>query len=108
MRYGDQRDKFGERGAWPVWFLPTSEDPDDLFRTLGENPERLAVLLGTTASELATFLEPMEGDDSHDWVNSVGERYGRAHALTVLAREWVLVHSDIASACVSELFREWK
>lgn len=105
---GDQRDKFVERGVWPVWFLPTSEDPDDLFRTLGGNPERLAVLLGTTTSELTTFFESLEGDDSHDWVNSVGERYGRAHALTVLAREWVFVHSDIASACVSELFRGWK
>lgn len=105
---GDQRGKFEESGSWPVWFLPTTKDPDDLFRTLGDNPERLAILLGTRATELTTFLESLEGDDSHDWVNSVGERYGRAHSLTVLAHEWVLTNSEIASACVAELLRAWK
>lgn len=97
---GDQRSKISSKpiaGRWPIHFLPTDQDPDSLFRTLQESPAGLATSLGVDQRELQRKLDAMEGEDDHDWVNLLGEAYGRAHVLTVLAASWAERHLDEAS-----------
>jgi len=98
---GDQRSKMSSSpiaGRWPVHFLPTDQDPDSLFRSLQESPDSLATALGVNQQELQRKLDAMEGEDDHDWVNLLGEAYGRAHVLAVLAASWAESHLDEASA----------
>jgi predicted ATPase len=106
---GDQRGKMSSTPSatrWPVHFLPTHKDPDELFRTLKSDPAELAEWLGADADELRRRLDELEGADNHDWVNGLGETYGRAHVLTVLGARWVMTHPDEAQEFADAVRRE--
>ncbi|WZH35581.1 MAG: hypothetical protein PIR02_12435 [Microbacterium enclense] len=94
---GDQRGKMSDRpidGQWPLHFLPETDDPDELFRTLKNDPVALAGALHVDSAELQRKLDELEGEDAHDWVNRLGDAYGRPHVLTVLAACWAQAHPD--------------
>lgn len=93
---GDQRDEVRASGAdrWPAFFLPTDDDPDDLFRSCEEDVSQLAYRLNVPVEELTLFLDSIEGRENHDWVNDLGERYGRQKVLRVLAEMWSENHAD--------------
>jgi energy-coupling factor transporter ATP-binding protein EcfA2 len=92
---GDQRDRVGQHpSGWPTLLLPTASDPDALLKALESKPEELALRLGVTEENLRGFLDGLEGDNPHDWVNALGVEYGRGHALTVLASLWVAENPD--------------
>jgi hypothetical protein len=98
---GDQRSQMSDAavpGMWPLHFLPTSEDPDKLFRSLRSDPAALADALHVGQDELVRKLDDLEGEDDHDWVNLLGEKYGRPHVLTVLAVSWAEAHIEEAKA----------
>jgi hypothetical protein len=98
---GDQRRFMSEDpipGRWPLHFLPSDEDPDKLFRTLKGNPVALAEALRVDRQELQRKLDGLQGEDDHDWVNLLGEAFGRTHVLTVLATCWADAHVDAAQA----------
>jgi len=104
---GDQRSSMSDEpiaNRWPLHFLPTGLDPDRVFRSLRSKPAVLAEALGTDQSQLQRRLDDLEGEDDHDWVNRLGDAYGRAHALTVLATCWANAHVDEAQA-FAELVR---
>ncbi|WP_313278049.1 ATP-dependent nuclease [Timonella senegalensis] len=103
---GDQRDKISPKLApknWPMVFLPTQQDPDDLFRTLKSDPRLLSESLQVDVSELERKLDSLEGVDSHDWVTSLGNEYGRENVLSALARSWTSMNAAHASEFVREL-----
>lgn len=91
---GDQRTEVGKsrKTRWPAVFLPTSHDPDVLYKMNGKDPNELAVRLNVPLDELVVFLDTLEGLDPHDWVNDLGKKYGRQKTLRVLAEMWVNVN----------------
>lgn len=104
---GDQRARFGAKGKWPVQFLPTTDDPDDLFMSLDGDRGLLAERLGADPADLGRFLDTLESEDAHDWVNLLGERYGRPHTLACLAQLWVEKNGDAARDFANELLTKW-
>lgn len=88
---GDQRQVIvpatGKR--WPAMFLPTERDPDELFKSNRSDVASLASRLNATVQELKIFLDSIEGQDPHDWVNDLGHKYGRASTLRALSELWV-------------------
>jgi hypothetical protein len=96
---GDQRGNADFRQTrWPTHFLPTDEDPDDLFKSLRLSPDELGNALLVDAVAFKLKLDQIQGEDAHDWVNLLGDEYGRPHVLTVLAAQWVAGHSADADA----------
>ena len=96
---GDQRNEMSDAevtGRWPLHFLPTDKDPDFLFRTLKVLPGDLARAFGVDPEALQRKLDDLEGEDDHDWVNQLGEAYGRPHVLTALASHWASVNPEDA------------
>jgi energy-coupling factor transporter ATP-binding protein EcfA2 len=95
---GDQRGRDGKghlSAGWHLIFLPTSEDPDELFKSLCADPGRLATRLQTDEAKVVAWLDALEGSDSHDWVNGLGDRYGtRTAVLNALADLWVVDHAE--------------
>lgn len=105
---GDQRSKFKSRGKWPVSFMPTNLDPDDLFKSLANQHETLATRFIVDVADLERFLDTIEGEDAHDWVNRLGERYGRQIVLSALSKLWVEQNGSESEAFVEELQKAWK
>ena len=103
---GDQRTKVkpSKRNRWPALFLPTDQDPDDLYKSVRSDVPQLAVRLNTPTGDLPLFLDSIEGQDAHDWVNDLGERYGRPRVLRVLAEMWV----ETNSAIVESFLDSWR
>lgn len=98
---GDQRKTMSDAAIpdrWPLHFLPTDKDPDELFRDLRADPVGLANALQVEAAEFQRKLDDLEGEDAHDWVNLLGDSFGRAHVLTVLATRWADAHVAEAQA----------
>jgi energy-coupling factor transporter ATP-binding protein EcfA2 len=93
---GDQRGRNGKRSVssgWQSIFLPTEQDPDDLFKSLAVYPDRLAARLHTNDALLMSWLDALEGSDKHDWVNGLCEKQGvRGTVLDALADLWVADH----------------
>ncbi|KQS14820.1 hypothetical protein ASG04_03085 [Curtobacterium sp. Leaf183] len=83
-------------------FLPSTRDPDELFRDLGDAPDVLAAALNVDARELRWKLEE-GGKDKHDWVNDLGEAYGRQRVLGALAELWVERHPDLVKVFEADL-----
>jgi energy-coupling factor transporter ATP-binding protein EcfA2 len=104
---GDQRAKVSKsnKGRWPALFLPTTSDPDQLFLTNGDNTNELAIRLNVPEQELKLFLDGKHGLDAHDWVNDLGDKYGRQKTLRVLAEMWVENHAPLADAWYRELVK---
>ncbi|MGB0970217.1 MAG: hypothetical protein ACPGVG_04550 [Mycobacterium sp.] len=102
---GDQRinvDRSDSR-QWPAVFLPADDDPDALFKSLADQLDELADALGAPSDQLAEVLDELEGEDQHDWVNRLGERYGRQHVLIRVADLWARQHPREAGAFVEEI-----
>jgi energy-coupling factor transporter ATP-binding protein EcfA2 len=95
---GDQRGRDGKdplSTSWQSIFLPTSQDPDELFKSLAADPGRLATRLQTDEAKVVAWLDALEGSDSHDWVNGLGDRHGtRVAVLDALADLWVADHPE--------------
>ena len=92
---GDQRGSVESTSQeWPALFLPVPGDPDTALRGLASDVPRLATVLGVRLNDLSQLLDSLQGMDAHDWVNALGESYGRNHALTVLAALWVDANRD--------------
>ncbi|OII21324.1 hypothetical protein BIV04_11440 [Frigoribacterium sp. MCBA15_019] len=102
---GDQRQhvKKSKTARWPALFLPTSQDPDELFVTNAQNVPELARRLNVPEHELSLFLDGKQGLDPHDWVNDLGVKYGRQKVLRVLAEMWVANHSAEAESWYADL-----
>lgn len=98
---GDQRNRDG-RGAlsagWQTIFLPTSSDPDTLFKGLASDPAALAARLQVPETTLVSWLDALEGADPHDWVNGLCDRSVRVAVLESLADLWVADHPDETAA----------
>lgn len=54
------------------------------------------------------FLDTIEGEDAHDWVNRLGEKYNRPIVLAALAKPWVEQNRSDSDAFVDELQKAWK
>jgi hypothetical protein len=108
---GDQRSRnLGESdGRWPAVFLPTKDDPDTLFKALAaEDPGSLSARLGRSNDEVARYLAAIEGGDPHDWVNDLGDEFGRVQVLAGLAAIWVEQNLSEASQFVADLTTGWE
>jgi len=101
---GDQRSQVrpGQGERWPSLFLPTDQDPDEIFRTARTSPAHLAERLGAPVGELSRFLDQYEASDAHDWVNHLADRYGRLHTLRALAELWVSSHPAESETFLTE------
>lgn len=106
---GDQRGSVGaaEDKRWGAAFLPTETDPDVLMQSLSAELELLAVCLQTTPGRLRPFLSSIEGDDPHDWVNKLGDEFGRPFVLQALPAMWAELHPKEAGEFVEDLRRGW-
>lgn len=102
---GDQRSDVEPSGPrqWPAVFLPTNDDPDALFKSLANQLDELSNALGAPSDQLAEVLDELEGEDRHDWVNRLGERYGRQHVLIRVADLWVRLHPLEAAAFLEDI-----
>lgn len=102
---GDQRGKIekSKSGEWRTIFLPTNQDPDALLKALRKEPETLAHALAIPLNEITRFLDTIEGDDPHDWVNKLGAEYERQRVLHALTALWVSSNKDLASEFVAEI-----
>lgn len=107
---GDQRGAAEEQPGthWPIVFLPTDSDPDELFRSLRNVPADLAAELSVSEAELQRLLVALEGSDAHDWVNALGDEYGRQVALSALSRLWVRKNPTEAATFVADLVTRWQ
>jgi hypothetical protein len=92
---------------WPAVYLPTEQDPDELFRDLRSSPDELSARLGTDREHLERVLESLEGSDAHDWVNDLGDEFGRPLTLHVLSTLWVEQNAGEAEAFVQALRECW-
>lgn len=103
---GDQREDFtpltGSK-KWPALFLPTTEDPDELFKTARNDVPQLAQRLNVSSTELDQFIDGLQGKDVHDWVNDLGEEYGRTKVLRILAEQWVENNPENVNIFLSEI-----
>lgn len=88
---------------WPAKFLPTDDDPDSLFKTLADRPDELSAALGTSPAQLREHLDTLAGQDPHDWVNNLGEIFGRAHTFASLATLWCALNPDQVSSALNDL-----
>ncbi len=88
---------------WDVVFLPTTSDPDALFWSLRLRPAELAAWLNISVEDLQLQLDRLEGQDVHDWVNQMGDRFGRQRTLSTLAELWCEHHPQEVSEFVSSL-----
>lgn len=92
---GDQRDEPMDTGTgWPVAFLPTGGEPDELLRSVSAKLPALAAVFGTNATQISIFLDSLEGENSHDWVIKLGDRYERRRVLPTLSGLWAEAHLD--------------
>lgn len=105
---GDQRGTEGPLDRrWPAIFLPTEDDPDTLFQAAAGDPPKLADRLGADLTSLQLLLDAIEAADHHDWVNKLGDRYGRSNALRVLATLWVETNQGSVKTFVDDLEAGW-
>lgn len=106
---GDQRGTVGptKDGRWEGVFLPTEQDPDELMQGLADEVERMAEVLHATEGHLRPFLASVEGADCHDWVNKLGEEFGRPLVLRALPALWAELHLDEAESFVADLRSAW-
>ena len=52
-------------------------------------------------------MASIEGSDPHDWVNRLGDEYGRPQVLQALPAVWAELNPEAASAFVTELQAAW-
>lgn len=105
---GDQRGTVTETpGQWPRVFLPTSADPDDMFKALRADPATLASEMSVDEVVLRRFLPMIEAEDGHDWVNKLGEEFGRAIVLKSLSALWVRQNKEEAGVFIRDLRAGW-
>lgn len=106
---GDQRGTVEEdrTDRWGTIFLPTADDPNVLLKSLAGEREVLANRLGVLLAHLSEKLDGLEGEDVHDWLDLLGEEFGRQLVLTSLSALWAENHYDEAVAFVSELQAKW-
>ncbi|WP_139335349.1 M48 family metallopeptidase [Mycobacterium sp. GA-1841] len=89
---------------WPTIFLPTRRDPDELFMSLADSTDDLVIALGAASRQaLEEQIESLAGEDVHDWVNKLGDIYGRQQVLTRLAALWSANNTDECNKFVEEL-----
>ncbi|WP_353987709.1 hypothetical protein [Ruicaihuangia caeni] len=101
---GDQRAVPLDTGAgWPVAYLPTDREPDDVLRSVKSELLEHAASFGTTPKQMSVFFDTIEGENSHDWVIKVGDRYERRRVLPTLAAIWADGHGEECRALVEEL-----
>ena len=106
---GDQRGTLDATKVkrWDGVFLPTNEDPDVLCTQGLADEAAIAEKLMTTEERLRPFLASIEGEDCHDWVNKLGEEYGRPLVLQALPALWAELHVEETEAFVAELRAAW-
>jgi energy-coupling factor transporter ATP-binding protein EcfA2 len=94
---GDQRGLLEQpnhpESTWPSLCLPTSLDPDTLFRDLASDVPALAAALNQPELKVHAALDALQGTDEHDWVNGICARLGaRTTVLNAMAQLWVANH----------------
>lgn len=108
---GDQRNDLPKSdGApkWPCLVLPSDGGPDDLFKSLASETERLAARLHRTETQVKAWTDSLTGSDGHDWVNGMCYRTGaRTAALDALAELWTESNPDEARLFVEAVAAEW-
>ncbi len=105
MLDGDKRAEVSSSTTkqWPLHFLPTDDDPDDLFRSLRGDVFALAARLHVDSQELGRFLDTKEGMDAHDLVNDLGAEYGRPAVLQALAELWIAKNPSLVTPFLKEI-----
>ncbi|GAB4000705.1 hypothetical protein GCM10028771_36880 [Nocardioides marmoraquaticus] len=106
---GDQRGSVHDTltSRWEAVFLPTGSDPDELMRELADDVYAIAGMLNVPAARVQLYLGTIEGDDAHDWVNKMGEEFGRPEVLRALPALWAERYPEEAQQFVAELSRAW-
>lgn len=101
---GDQRSKVQRSNSrqWPALFLPTESDPDSLLKDAADS-HALASRLGISADEITREIQAREGMDPHDWVNQLGDRFGRPRFLAAVAEVWVEHNPELTEEFIKEL-----
>ncbi|MGW6005218.1 ATP-binding protein [Oerskovia enterophila] len=102
---GDKRSEISASRdrRWPVLFLPTDMDPDELFKSLRSNCADLAQRLRVPEVELQRRMDLLEGENPHDWVNELGDVYERQRVLRTLAELWVDQNQSLAVKFTDDL-----
>lgn len=54
----------------------------------------MARRLNVPRERLSRFIDLKEGLDPHDWVNDLGDEFGRQIVLKVLAEQWIDLNGD--------------
>lgn len=102
---GDQRKSPPDLGAgWPRTYLPTDSEPDDLLRSASSELLEHAAVLGVSRTQMSVFLDSIDGENSHDWVIKVGDKYERRRVLTSLAELWVRSHPQQCRTLVDAIY----
>lgn len=92
---------------WPTVFLPTSLDPDSLLKGLAAASDSVAKYLSTDTVTLDQLLDSIEGLDPHDWINSMGEEFGREFTLKQLSSLWCETHPEEVEKFAASLIGHW-
>ncbi|MBD8217451.1 hypothetical protein IFU40_02255 [Microbacterium sp. CFBP 13617] len=88
---------------WQAVYLPTSSDPDKLYKSLLSDREVLAARLGRPLTELNRVISALEGKDAHDWVNGIASGMDRTKTLAAFAELWVELHPVASASFRNEL-----
>ncbi|MHC9295974.1 AAA family ATPase [Mycobacterium sp. LTG2003] len=102
---GDQRGKVeaSKPSEWPTMFLPGDSDPDTLMKSLDVTD--LAEALSVDTARLEVFLDSIEGADVHDWINKLGDEYGRQFVLRTLSVSWCEKNPESVAEFLAQLRR---
>lgn len=103
----DQRVLPTGEGRWPVLNLPGELDPDEAFMAMPNVAAALSEVSGVPLRDLLLFLGTLEGADAHDWVNRLGDRFGRPKVLAGLGRVWASQNAHLAREFVTSLRTGW-
>ncbi|OMC28949.1 hypothetical protein A5740_19110 [Mycobacterium sp. GA-1841] len=72
--------------------------------SLADSTDDLVIALGAASRQaLEEQIESLAGEDVHDWVNKLGDIYGRQQVLTRLAALWSANNTDECNKFVEEL-----
>ncbi|MGX1695333.1 hypothetical protein ACWIBQ_08145 [Microbacterium keratanolyticum] len=92
---GDQRNTPPDPGTgWQRSYLPTDAEPDEILRSARSGLLEQASMFGTSATQMSLFFDTLDGENSHDWVIKVGDKYERRRVLTTLAEIWARSHRE--------------
>ena len=104
---GDQRGRTTGEYNWPYTFLPGSDAPEIMLRTVAtESAGSVAKELRRNESDVRLALGAVEGMDHHDWYEELGKRLSVDYEqlMTVLFTVWLDKEGN--AECAEEAYEE--